>query len=740
MLTLHDPIVFSRYRIRVIACVVFLLTVSSDAEGDELENALAKAVLPIDQPIVTQRDYAAVNLAYVRRAVFDAYTASDERDPRWDQDMLLLAHTVTTSISMVGTDPPDYPLGIRLMSRNDVRDLVDRLVKKGAQGPIIDYCLAWGYTRSKRSTASEKIILRAGPQIMGTEAHPALQVWVGNRWLKALDADNDAEIITEVETQIDAAALNAISGPFVHPGERRIVYDTIWSTYDGSEFVRRNAFILAAEASPTADPWLVAVLRGEHEIETAWEKRGTKWGHEVAPEGWVGFREHLQQARTALIRAGELEPGYPESFTCLIAVAMGGVAEGVENERYWFERAQAEQFDWHPEYRRMLWALRPRWGGSHEKMLAFGREALASERFDTGVPKVLIEAVEAVIADQDDEDYQRLWRDPAVQADLETYFAGVKRSPNRATVRNKDLSLEAVLAYRGHRFQHALDLIKQLGDRFYYSQWSHVGVEIHSVAMREMRARVGPAGPWIDKAEAFAEEGNLGAALITMEAAQMTLPEGHRDRGHCWRRIVAFIAHPDQPEQHDISLTSREALRGQIHFTGNWRILEDGRLQGQSPGHPGYGGRFRHTGTVFGTRFRVRGHAELPPVINETSQPNAAVIFGLHFHDRRAWYHPVTFVRNPQTPRAGRVVFAQRFDRYTDKFLAEVPEEFDFSVTLNGNLATVSINGVVIVANHPVNRYRPNHASPGSIGVGYRAFEPDQSVYFRDVWVTPRID
>ena len=68
---------------------------------------------------------------------------------------------------------------------------------------------------------------------------------------------------------------------------------------------------------------------------------------------------------------------------------------GVEGEtpRFWFDQAVAAQLDAPGAHRTLRWAIRPRWGGSHEEMLRFGLECLNTRRFDTSVPDVFADVV-----------------------------------------------------------------------------------------------------------------------------------------------------------------------------------------------------------------------------------------------------------------------------------------------------------------------------------------------------------
>ncbi|HET6878972.1 MAG TPA: hypothetical protein VFI31_02385 [Pirellulales bacterium] len=173
------------------------------------------------------------------------------------------------------------------------------------------------------------------------------------------------------------------------------------------------------EAAPEADPWFVRLIQGIWHIERAWKLRGGGYADTVTEEGWRGFDAHLQKARILLLQCWEEHPECPEPASELIRVTMGigGIAN--EGPRFWFDEAVAAQFDLRDAYERLRWALRPRWGGNHKEMLAFGRECLATERFDTDVPwqfHLALKEIGSEIGDRRDvyhldgiyDDYQKL--------------------------------------------------------------------------------------------------------------------------------------------------------------------------------------------------------------------------------------------------------------------------------------------------------------------------------------------
>src|SRR5690606_22856444 len=78
--------------------------------------------------------------------------------------------------------------------------------------------------------------------------------------------------------------------------------------------------------------------------------------------------------------------------------------------------------------------LRPRWGGSHEAMEAFGAARLGRARFDTMEPLVYLEAVSSIVEDQ--QDLAWLAR-PGVRDRLDALsrgYADVDQSPWRSWI------------------------------------------------------------------------------------------------------------------------------------------------------------------------------------------------------------------------------------------------------------------------------------------------------------------
>ena len=173
----------------------------------------------------------------------------------------------------------------------------------------------------------------------------------------------------------------------------------------------QRAVANGAAAEPDADPWLSAMIRGQHGLDQAWEERGSGFSSTVSERGWRQFERWCRKADTAFAEAERLGPHFPDAAATRIALAMAGHSEP-DNERTLFERAISLQIDHWRAWDRLEWALRPRWGGSIADMRALAVEAVETGRFETALPvrgaRILLE----VFDERDDSDGQH---DPADQ-------------------------------------------------------------------------------------------------------------------------------------------------------------------------------------------------------------------------------------------------------------------------------------------------------------------------------------
>lgn len=184
-------------------------------------------------------------------------------------------------------------------------------------------------------------------------------------------------------------------------------------------------------AEPALEPTRL-VIKGSFFIDWAWEARGSGYNYTVTSDGWRKFRERLSTARMALEQSSH---GRAASF--LLKVELGQPSGRSEREKR-FEQA----LDYEPTHRicmqKLEW-LHPRWHGSIDEMLSFGRACLNSENWDCDYPRVLAE-VHQRIADLLPSETERAayFERPDVAQDiLYVYAKTVQRFPDHAPTRSR---------------------------------------------------------------------------------------------------------------------------------------------------------------------------------------------------------------------------------------------------------------------------------------------------------------
>ncbi len=211
----------------------------------------------------------------------------------------------------------------------------------------------------------------------------------------------------------------------------------------------------------------VKAFEGAQLVAWGWDARGGGWANTVTPEGWRLLRERLDKAdavMTAAWKADPMEVTYP---LMMLSVGLGNDFPEPQM-KLWFTRAVRADPDAdrppfgliQDPYEIRRETLQPKWGGSREQLLAFGRECLAGRNWAGGAPYELVYIHEKMAADSPDPDaYYRL---PDVWPDVDAVFTGVLRVwPDDAWLRTR----RAMWAYRCGQWAEADKAFKRLGDR-----------------------------------------------------------------------------------------------------------------------------------------------------------------------------------------------------------------------------------------------------------------------------------
>jgi ankyrin repeat protein len=247
--------------------------------------------------------------------------------------------------------------------------------------------------------------------------------------------------------------------------EAHIAVQLLNDTYTKNYNIVKYGFILdCLKGRDHINEWYYNMLLGLLEIDLAWQARGTGFAKDVSPDGWKGFAEHMGNANGILRATWQDNPKRPEAATAMIQVAMGGHAESGETVNTWFNRAVQAQMDYPEAYTQMLFSLRPRWSGSHQKMLAFGESCLATNRFDTDVPLLYLYALRAIGSEQSNNRWRLPFRHEKVRANLQRLFSNLIQEPGRKAEVDRILTQQALTTAWSGDYATARQLLRKAGD------------------------------------------------------------------------------------------------------------------------------------------------------------------------------------------------------------------------------------------------------------------------------------
>jgi ankyrin repeat protein len=245
------------------------------------------------------------------------------------------------------------------------------------------------------------------------------------------------------------------------------------------------------------EPWLINLVQSEVYVSKFWNLSGSGWPNNIAlkewqqlrenPDephkcpkcgrencgGWERFRVNLKKASDCLHMAWVMNPNSPEVPALMVKVIMAGYDPSGEKIALWFNRAVAVEVDYMPAYYQLLWALRPRWGGSYKSMIELGEKALASKRYDTLVPLFYIRVLCDIAGDMPGYRWRSVFMEPLIQEKLETLFDGLSSQKKSPVDLDTQRSMQLHFALFGGDYSKAQELYKKIPRRFGFEKTFH---------------------------------------------------------------------------------------------------------------------------------------------------------------------------------------------------------------------------------------------------------------------------
>ena len=203
-------------------------------------------------------------------------------------------------------------------------------------------------------------------------------------------------------------------------------------------------------------------LTGDFYTHYAWRARGSGLAVGVTEVGWRKFTERAAEARKALEDAWDLDPTDSQSAAAMITVEMAiGEGNRVEMEK-WFSRAmEADSDNLDACNRKLLW-LEPKWHGSEEDVLDFGRACRDTRNWRAGIPLLVAEAHRRLAEYLPITKRVDYYDNPAVWEDIHgVYTDYLKNDPDNQLVRSE----YAAFCYLCSQYKEAHAEFQRLGDQ-----------------------------------------------------------------------------------------------------------------------------------------------------------------------------------------------------------------------------------------------------------------------------------
>jgi hypothetical protein len=310
---------------------------------------------------------------------------------------------------------------------------------------------------------------------------------------------------------LDSTALDLLpkcfsDGSFI-PGDQQEIADIFVNGW-GAEFFSRNPEAvckIADDAGPDFH-WLALVLKGENEKSRAWQERNNNWTQMTRQT----FYKEMTLARNDFTEAWNLETNYPLAPAAMIEVSLGD--SDITEMRKWFDRATIAQVDYPGAWTEMIWGYNPECYGNEEAILDFGRTAVNSGRFDTGIPRKYIECVYAVESEMSLQRGHHIFGRSDIWPEFQKIYPGYLSAPSQVKDRNGWRTSYAVVAYYAGHYDVAGEQLEALNWHPRQSILAEWKLDA-TLWPLEIAARSGPLGDKISRAETLYQDGDYAGAL-----------------------------------------------------------------------------------------------------------------------------------------------------------------------------------------------------------------------------------
>jgi hypothetical protein len=410
-------------------------------------------------------------LKYNLRTTVEAYEKAGHKDPKWDAAATNCLAIFANILSLTNNSDTD--------SLSNLQKNLSALDEAKCDDPLIHYLyVRYVFAESHPATDNGPAFWQAASALQKSDYPPIRKYYAVIRARNVLREGQARS--PELETLWDKGIsflILALDDKSMPEKEADIACDLLispiwWSYGTRWELYHKLEPVLTQSWDQTS---FAQLMKGQAYLSYAWAARGSGWANTVSAANWKLMAERLDVSAKALDQAWQLNPHDSRICHEMMHVELGQ-GKGRERLESWFQRGmKVNPADYDLCFDKLEY-LRPKWYGSHEQMIAFGRECAMNTNWSGLVPMMLADSHDEVFKELTLDEQTGYWKRPEVWADIQLSFDRLfKASPNLTEYRQN----YSFYAYWAGHWQVFLDQTKL----FPWTNYAYFGGEQQYNAM-----------------------------------------------------------------------------------------------------------------------------------------------------------------------------------------------------------------------------------------------------------------
>ncbi len=425
---------------------------------------------PIPQDPKAQAQRYSDRRAWERKTLLEAYDKFGKKDPRWDRDA---RSALEVAVQAYSRDKSP------LSTWRELKDGCRRAMSAGCDDPLILQLEGWASTKFEEPD-SDQVIHRSlkAANALEQSPYPAIRkVWALDNAVKnasiflRVTPEEKQDIPRHVDLIMKWLPLSASEGDVATWTEghwREALRAVLDARRASTKDVEGTLSWIDEQVQRMPEGLKVAWLQAQTDFlqDYAWEARGNGTADTVTEDGWEKMNDRTARAKALIERAWALKPGVYYTALLRLRLSIAVDRDRDEMER-WFRRAMEANGNGLQACRAKAYWLEPKWFGSEEDLIAFGRLCGDTKNWEAGI--TLLEPECGLIATSawDRPPGGDFWKSPEVwkrcRAIFEEYLS---HNPEDNAQRSRYAIIASLTGHHGE----ATEQYEKLGENFYYNK------------------------------------------------------------------------------------------------------------------------------------------------------------------------------------------------------------------------------------------------------------------------------